>query len=127
MIKPKATNWHGEPLCQNMGVYSAGSFGSSQCGHRAKHDPDPVTGVPQKCGMHCEAAVERRRLAAEMRSRKSQKNLSLANERLRLYVAAEDIVRRLARDPEWVAQPRIARWIEDFDKYEKERDRHHGK
>lgn len=85
---------------------SAGYFGSSPCGNKAKHDPDH-NGNPTKCGHHSAAAKQRKKDKADERHRKWQEKWSRDSAVRALNVQRDEIIQKIAaghNDPRGLCQ-----------------------
>lgn len=88
------TWWAGElrPGC-NARVY--GHWSSAPCGKTPKHDPD-AQGRPTKCGIHCAAAVERRKAKQSARDKERRDKFKARQERAKVSGELTEIVMRIA-------------------------------
>ena len=106
--KAKIAYWAGEQFwgCVYDKVSTPGMWGFSRCSNKAKYDPD-ADGNPTHCGVHCEAAVERRAEKQEQRTADSLKKWAAKDRQRKFQNDCVTAVRSIAaghNDPRGLAQ-----------------------
>ena len=76
-------------------VSSRDAWRMSNCANPAKHDPDK-NGNPTKCGIHCKAAVEKRKAKSDAKHEEWLKRHDLNDQRRKIQAELEPIIRQIA-------------------------------
>lgn len=107
-------NGHGEYFgCTDM-VISSGGWRSHFCGKKAKYDPDK-NGNPTRCGVHCQAAKDKRKVKSDARYEASRREWAMKAEQEKLRREAVEIIRKIAEghnDPRSICMDWVSRMDE---------------